>query len=213
MTCSSELHPLKAWHGIMTLVDEIFIFFNVLLFMKKSAKKNSELLQKISIDSQPSKRDFPALIWDKIDTFFSEIQPLKHSSPTDLTEGGIDMLNRDEHPKNAFSLIVMTFEGMSIICNDEQLLKHSTGITVTESGSFISVRDVQLEKANWYIELTEGGMFTFVSDVQSVKSEELIAFRRGGRVTSFRLVHWRNAALLIWHIEEGNEISANDMHA
>lgn len=212
MTCSSELHPLKAWHGIMTLVDEIFIFFNVLLFMKKSAKKNSGLLQKISIDSQPSKIDFPALIWDIIDTFFSEIQPLKHSSPTDLTEGGIDMLNRDEHPKNALSLIAMTSEGMSSFCNDEQFLKHSSGITVTESGSFISVRDVQLLKANWFIDLTEGGMFTFVSDVQSVKSEELIDFRKGGRVTSFRLVHRRNAALSILHTEEGNEISVNDVH-
>ena len=97
---------------------------------------------------------------------FNEEQSMRAPLSICFTEGGIDICKRDEHPKNAFSLIVVNEEGFSkvISSSDMHSKKASFSIIVTELGITIFFKAEHSANDPFLINFTEVGILTSVND-------------------------------------------------
>ena len=87
----------------------------------------------------------------------------------EVTESGIVMVVREEHPSKARSPIDVTDLGMVIEVREEQSEKAREPIIVTESGMVMDLREEQLVKVLLGIDVTPFAKVTSVSSLSSEK--------------------------------------------
>ena len=111
------------------------------------------------------------LIWSEegIDILVIEEHPLNEQSPIEVTEGGIEISNKDEQFMKAFSSIESNLLGCSkiISVNEEQLLNAQYSMLFTDVGIIIFFNDLHSLKAKSPIDFTEEGIVIFSRDEHS----------------------------------------------